>query len=302
MKLKIFRYDGTSEHRYDTFEFDPPEGMTVLSALFHVQERFDDSLSFRYSCRGAVCGSCAMLINRTPALACRTQLRGLPGPGEDSGHPPLSGSPPKGTPSGPQQVILNGSPVALIPHDRWDPAQEILIEPLPNLPVLKDLVVDMDPFFERYRAIEPHLMADHASLPPDGTERHMDHATVTALERYTNCVLCASCFAACPIPAEVPAFLGPAALARLYRFHLDPREKDPGYRLELGNTPSGWWACRFHTNCTRVCPKGVPPNLGIGDARKKLLNMGRGPKPHPQGKDGETKRKGGDIEPSGEDE
>ena len=77
MKLKVFRYDReTGESHYDTFEIEPLAGMTVLSALFKIQEEFDDSLSFRYSCRGAVCGS-AMLINKIPALACRTRIESL---------------------------------------------------------------------------------------------------------------------------------------------------------------------------------------------------------------------------------
>lgn len=75
MKLKVFRFDGeTGDSHYDTFEIETSTGMTVLSALFKIQEELDDSLAFRYSCRGAVCGSCAMLINRIPGLACRTRI------------------------------------------------------------------------------------------------------------------------------------------------------------------------------------------------------------------------------------
>ena len=78
MKLKVFRFDGeTGESHYDTFEIEPSAGMTVLSALFKIQEELDDSLAFRYSCRGAVCGSCAMLINKIPGLACRMRIESL---------------------------------------------------------------------------------------------------------------------------------------------------------------------------------------------------------------------------------
>jgi succinate dehydrogenase / fumarate reductase, iron-sulfur subunit len=268
MKLKIFRYDGESESpegsqtRYDTFEFDAPPGMTVLSGLFHIQERFDDSLSFRYSCRGAVCGSCAMLINKVPTLACRTQLQDLI---QD------------------EEGRTTGETISLKPYDAissgesWDPTSEILIEPLPHFPVLKDLIVNMDRFFEFYRSVIPVLKADDSTLPADATERTMEPAMVTELEHYTNCILCASCYGACPVSGEAPDFIGPAALAKLYRFTIDPREEDETYRLELGDSKAGWWGCEFHGNCKRVCPKGVPPNLGIGKARQKLMKMGKTP-------------------------
>lgn len=260
MKLKIFRFDGHGDPYYDTFEFDPPAGMTVLSALFHVQERFDDSLSFRYSCRGAVCGSCAMLINKVPSLACRTQLQYLLETGD--------------SPENPDPIVLKSYP-AILDGETWDPESEVLIEPLPHFPVLKDLVVNMDRFFEFYRSIQPVFQPDPSSLPEDGMERTMDSDKVTELENYTNCILCAACYGSCPVSGEAPDFIGPAALAKLYRFTIDPREQDHEFRLALGDSKAGWWGCQFHANCKRVCPKGVPPNLGIGQARQKLLKMGR---------------------------
>ena len=257
IRLKIFRYNGEAEPRYDSFEITPLPGMTVLSALFHIQERFDDSLAFRYSCRGAVCGSCAMLINKVPGLACRTQLQDLIVGRTDTG--PLK----------PYPAIENG--------EGWDPATEILIEPLPHFPVQKDLVVNMDRFFGFYRSVVPVFRPDQSTLPQSGKERLMGQEKVAELENFTNCILCAACYGSCPVSGEVPEFIGPAALAKLYRFSIDPREKDEDYRLELGNSRTGWWGCRFHTNCQRVCPKGVPPNLGIGQARQKLMKMGRKP-------------------------
>jgi len=256
MKLKVFRYDGAGEPHYDMFEFDPPAGMTVLSALFHVQDRFDDSLSFRYSCRGAVCGSCAMLINKVPRLACRTQLGEL-----------LQGM--DGITRKPYPAIEGG--------EGWDPKEEVLVEPLPHFPVQKDLIVNMDRFFEVYRSIEPVFKPADDGVTGTREERKMDPDHVPEMEHYTNCVLCAACYGSCPVSGEVPDFIGPAALAKLYRFTIDPREKHEGYRLELANSDSGWWGCQFHGNCKRVCPKGVPPNLGIGKARQKLMKMGKGP-------------------------
>jgi succinate dehydrogenase / fumarate reductase iron-sulfur subunit len=249
MRLKVFRYDQEGRSRYDIFEVKPSPGMTVLDALFFIQDRLDPTLSFRYSCRGAVCGTCAMLINKFPSLACRTQIevliRGIE-------RPKLK----------PYPAIENGEP--------WDPENEILVEPLPHLPIIKDLVVDMERFYQAYKSIEP-------VFKPEGTapelERKMESEKVTELENYTNCILCAACYGACPVESELPEFLGPAALAKLYRFAIDPREDKENYRLKLADKPNGWHGCKFHANCKRVCPKGVPPNLAIGKARQKLNKL-----------------------------
>ncbi|MDT8358332.1 MAG: succinate dehydrogenase/fumarate reductase iron-sulfur subunit [Methanomicrobiaceae archaeon] len=246
MKLIVYRYrEGMEEPRYDRFELEAGPGLTVLGALFEIQERFDDSLAFRYSCRGAVCGSCAMLINKIPRLACRTQVTSLLGSGEKSRLSPYPGA---------AETVS------------FDPEEEVLVEPLPHLPVIRDLVVDMDAFYGKYRFIEPVF---RPAGPAPEEERRMDPEDVHALETYTNCILCAACYGACPVDGKDPEYLGPAALAKLYRFHLDPREGE-GARLERADIPHGWWACEFHGNCRQVCPRGVPPIQAIGKARQEL--------------------------------
>ncbi len=106
-----------------------------MGALFQFQEKFDDSLAFHYSCRGAVCGTCAMLINKVPRLACRTQVASL-----------LKG-----------ELQMNLVPYSAIEEITvpWNPEEEILVEPLPHLPVIKDLIVDMTKFFKYYQAVDP---------------------------------------------------------------------------------------------------------------------------------------------------
>jgi succinate dehydrogenase iron-sulfur subunit len=250
MKLKVFRFrPGMKKPRYDTFVIKPETGMTVLTALFEAQSRYDDSLAFRYSCRGAVCGTCAMLINRVPRLACRTQLGALV--------------------AGERELHLSAY---TLPHltESWDKTEEILLEPLPNLPVIKDLIVDMGKFFEFLQAVGPVF---RPGGPDPERERLMTPEAVLELERYTTCILCAACFAACPVNGKNPAYFGPAALAKLYRFHIDPREQQGTARLLAADRPDGWWACEFHTNCRRVCPKGVPPDKAIGNARKELMKI-----------------------------
>jgi succinate dehydrogenase/fumarate reductase iron-sulfur protein len=252
MKLKVFRFhSGMKKPRYDTFAIEPAPGKTVLSALFEAQSHYDDSLAFRYSCRGAVCGTCAMLINRVPRLACRTRLAAL-----------VSGD-----------LDLPLSHYDLPDHtEPWDKTEEVLVEPLPNLPLIKDLIVDMDTFFNRYREIRPVFRPGD---PDPEKERLMTQESVRELEQYTTCILCAACFAACPVNGKNPRYSGPAALAKLYRFRIDPREQGT-VRLVSADHPDGWWACEFHANCRRVCPKGVPPDKAIGHARQELTKMKKG--------------------------
>jgi succinate dehydrogenase / fumarate reductase iron-sulfur subunit len=268
MKLRVFRTGKDLDH--SVYDIDPEPGMTVLGALFHIQENIDDSLSFRYSCRGAVCGSCAMLINRVPRLACRTQLRSL-----------LDGTAEISVKS------LKPYPAITQTPEAWKPESEILVEPLPHLPVVKDLVVDMAKFFDSYRAIEPVLRPGGRESERSNAERErmMQPGDVKELENFTNCILCGSCYGACPVDGKNPDYMGPAALAKLYRFHIDPREREEEgqekkvegrgtrNRLSLADSPNGWWACEFHSNCAVVCPKGVPPNRAIGKARQELKKM-----------------------------
>jgi len=254
MILKVFRYmKEKKEPRYDSFPLDTEPGMSVLGALFEIQEKYDDSLAFRYSCRGAVCGTCAMLIDKVPRLACRTQISSL-----------LDGS-----------AAMYLAPYPEIERSvPYDPSTEVLVEPLPHLPVIRDLVVDMTRFFAAYRAMQPVFKPWDTA--PD-RERTMEPSAVHNLEKYTSCILCAACYGACPVNAREQEYVGPAALAKLYRFHIDPRESGESSRLEIANTRSGWWGCEFHTNCTRVCPKGVPPSVAIGNAREELNRSGRAP-------------------------
>ncbi|MBU4220512.1 MAG: 2Fe-2S iron-sulfur cluster binding domain-containing protein [Euryarchaeota archaeon] len=131
MKFKIKRSNGEKVW-FDTFEIKPKPHMSVLEALFQIQDELDSSLSFRYSCRGAVCGSCAMLINKKQRLACRTQVSEIIG-----------------------ERVLTISPYGPIAKPEIKMGDDILIEPLPNLPLIKDLIVDMGPFFKHYEAVEP---------------------------------------------------------------------------------------------------------------------------------------------------
>jgi succinate dehydrogenase / fumarate reductase iron-sulfur subunit len=229
LTLRIERYNpAAGVPRTQDFTVEPRPGMTVLEALLRIQEDQDGSLAFRYACRGAVCGSCAMMINGDVALACRTQVAGL------------------GT-------------------------EVVTVRPLPNLPVLRDLVVDLEPFLEKDLAVQPWLQPQG---PDPERERLVPPEEWSEAEPYTNCILCASCYGACPVPERDPDYLGPAALAKHYRFLADPRDVADEQRLTLASGEHGVGACDTVWRCVRVCPKGVPPTRGIVATRERLGKEG----------------------------
>jgi succinate dehydrogenase / fumarate reductase, iron-sulfur subunit len=250
--FRIWRFDPADgrEAHYQEYSLDVPDGMTVLEALLRIQEEQDGTLAFRYACRGAVCGSCAMLINGREDLACRTQVHGVLA-AMRTGY---SGETRKKV-----ELPAETTPV-------------ITLEPLRNLRTLKDLVVDMEPFFEHLEAVQPWLQpAD----PEPEKERLVAPAEWAEAEPYTNCVLCSCCVSVCPAAAEDPAYLGPAALAQHYRFYADARDAAGEGRLDLVNGSQGVGGCDMVWNCVEICPKGVTPTRGIGKTRAAIRKAER---------------------------
>ncbi len=237
MKFRIARCrDGGNVTHYDVFEVEGRNGQTILDVLFHIQDHIDSSLSFRYSCRGAVCGSCALLINKIPLLACRTQVSSIPT----------------------TEIKLKPFAVLTDSTSGWNKEEEILIEPLPNFPVLKDLVVDMIKFFDALESMK--LWSDVS----EGTGVRLQSPENQAkIDRYVNCILCALCYGSCPVNAEKEDYLGPAALTKAWRFSEDSRSPDPSRYLEDAQQNNGVPMCDLVMNCVRVCPKGVAPGGAI---------------------------------------
>ncbi|MFW9787950.1 MAG: succinate dehydrogenase/fumarate reductase iron-sulfur subunit [Candidatus Thorarchaeota archaeon] len=243
MMFRISRSrNGGSITHYDLYKVDTKRGMTVLDALFQIQDRMDPSLSFRYSCRGAVCGSCSMLINKEPRLACRTQLAEAKN----------------------SEMKLKPFPAISDTPSGWNPDVEILIEPLPNMPILKDLIVDMTKF---YNALE--MMKLWSDSEDGDTPRTQSPDERKKIERYVNCILCALCYGSCPVNAKKNEYVGPAALAKAWRFHEDSRSADPKRYANAATQPEGAPLCDLVMNCMKACPKGVAP----GGAIRKLKNL-----------------------------
>ncbi len=142
-----------------------------------------------------------------------------------------------------------------------------VIEPLPLFRVLKDLVVDMNPFFEMHRSVKPYLM--NPEEPPE-KERLQDPEKQKVIDPALRCILCASCTAACPISRANRDYVGPAALLRAFRYIFDDRDADTAARLAALNTDDGAWGCKTMWWCSEVCPKGIPVTRCIGQIKKAI--------------------------------
>ncbi|MCX5803381.1 MAG: succinate dehydrogenase iron-sulfur subunit [Proteobacteria bacterium] len=226
--FKILRYDvkeSEIEPYFESYRIKVIPGLTILAVLLRIRDEIDGTLSFRSSCRSAVCGSCAMVINGKIDLACRTQ------------------------------VATFGS-------------NTIILEPLPNFEIIKDLVVDMTPFWNMYEKVKPYLIR---KSPDPEKEIQQSEEERKRIDQFVNCILCASCYGACPVLARDPEYIGPAALAKLERFALDSRDERAAAELEEINNDKGVWGCDMVLRCIDACPKDVRPTDSIVGLRKKLL-------------------------------
>ena len=225
--FKILRYDPLKDKYpyFQDFFFETEEKISLLEALMEIRNDQDSTLAFRYSCREAICGACAMVVNGNFDLACRTELQTF------------------------------GSSL-------------IVIEPLPNLGIQKDLVVDMEPFWEALSKIEPYLYADK-KIQKEGHK--IEEREMEKIFQYINCIMCGCCYSVCPVVSRDERYLGAAALAKLYRFVKDPRDKRPFSNWSRVNTEGGVWGCDTIFKCNEVCPKNVRPADGIEALRRKLV-------------------------------
>jgi succinate dehydrogenase / fumarate reductase iron-sulfur subunit len=146
----------------------------------------------------------------------------------------------------------------------------VTLEPLANLPVLKDLVADMGPFYDKIRAIVPWLAADPAKRPPV-REYLVDGSRSTKLSQFAACIQCGVCYSACPMVAADDRYLGPAALAKAYRFCHDPRDDAAAERLSRVAREHGLWRCHTIFSCHEWCPKGVNPTEAIQNLKKLTM-------------------------------
>jgi succinate dehydrogenase / fumarate reductase iron-sulfur subunit len=144
----------------------------------------------------------------------------------------------------------------------------ITVEPIRGLPVEKDLVVDMEPFFDAYRAVKPYLIT---SGNPPTRERIQSPTDRARYDDTTKCILCACCTTSCPVFWSEGTYFGPAAIVTAHRFIFDSRDEAAGERLDILNEVDGVWRCRTTFNCTESCPRGIEVTKAIQEVKRALM-------------------------------
>ncbi|MBF0401622.1 MAG: 4Fe-4S dicluster domain-containing protein [Magnetococcales bacterium] len=217
---------GTLESHYRDYTLDVSATTTVLLALEEIKSQQDGTLTFRQSCRSAICGSCAMKISGRTRLACKTHVG---------------------------EVARDGV---------------IVLAPMANQPVIKDLVVDIGPFYKKVHQIRPYL--------DDGPEKAhtLDKSAYDQVNHVTQCIMCGCCYSDCTMLEVSDDFVGPAALAKAFRVVSDPREGQKTARLQELSEPSMMWSCSRCAMCVESCPKDVKPMEAIVKLRTRGMAKG----------------------------
>ena len=199
------------------------EDLVVLDALNHIKDDLDGTLSFRWSCRMGICGSCGMTVNGKPRLTCSTFLREF--------YP-----------------------------------EPVVVEPLRNFPIIRDLIVDIGDFIDKLGQIKPWVIPRDQPKSAGG-EYLQTPEQVEEFIGFSSCINCMLCYAACPVYGLDPEFLGPAAIALAKRYNLDSRDAGASERLPVIAASSGVWECTYVGECSVVCPKGVDPARAIQQSK-----------------------------------
>ena len=231
LTFKVQRYlPGKDEKPYvQQFTVPMKPGLTVLDGLIYIKENIDNTLSFRSSCRMGICGSCGVLVNNFPMLACHT-------------------------------------PVEELKTDR------ITVKSLPNFPIIRDLVADLDPLFQKHRSMKPYIISrDESEEEEPAVELLQPQEELEGFVQFAYCVKCGLCMAACPTVATDALFLGPQPLGQAYRYCSDRRDSGDKERFKEADGRHGLWLCHLAGACSEACPKGVDPALALQLLKRAMV-------------------------------
>ena len=225
IRVQVQRYRPDVDEEPHLAEYEVPWGQdtSVLDALQWIKDNADPSLTFRWSCRMAICGSCGFMLNGVPRLGCEQFVRDYaPGP--------------------------------------------LRVEPLENMAVERDLVVDLEPFMSALAEVRPWIVEDQEKPLEEPTNRQTPEQMLTYHD-YAMCINCMLCYSACPQVSLASAFLGPAAVTAAVRYNKDSRDHGSAQRLPVLDREEGLWSCTFVGACSTACPKGVDPAGAIQQAK-----------------------------------
>jgi succinate dehydrogenase / fumarate reductase iron-sulfur subunit len=265
--LKVRRYlPESGEGAYwEEFKVELDPSLSVLDGLLQVKDRDDGSLSVRCSCRAAICGSCGMKVNGQSTLGCKTQI----GEAQEMANKFANGGASGARTREPGREIAG--------HDERGQAgaedTAIIVEPMGNMPVIKDLITDMEStHWTKIRRVTPWLLP-HGEAPE--REYVVEPESMIDITQSMACIQCGACVSSCLSMEADPDFIGPAALAKAYRFVGDPRDAETKERLhDLAHDPHGIYDCTHCFSCIDACPKGVAPMDQIMRLRRKAGEAG----------------------------
>ena len=244
--LRIRRFDPQSGEAayWDEHKVDMVGTNSVLDAILKIRDDVDGSVGIRCSCQQAICGSCGVRMNGKPGLACNTHLDEAAARAQGTGGWSLS-----------QDGEVGG-------------AEVIEVEPMGNMPVIRDLIVDMDAVhWKKIQRVTPYLINKE---PVPEREYIVPHENMVDVTQTMACIQCGACVSDCLSMEIDPLFVGPAALAKAYRFVGDPRDAEHFERLkDLSEDEHGIYDCTHCFNCIDACPKDVAPMSQIMRLRRK---------------------------------
>jgi succinate dehydrogenase iron-sulfur subunit len=238
IRVRRFQPDSGAGPYWQNFDVELEESLSVLDALLQARSSEDGSLAIRCSCRAAICGSCGVKVNGQSTLACKTKIQDA------------------------QNQVDRAAGLtteeAVAEHREHHPTPPIVVEPMANMPVLKDLVTDMEStHWTKIRRVTPWLVPDG---PAPEREYVVPAESMIDVTQSMACIQCGACVSACLSLEVDPDFIGPAALAKAYRFVGDPRDSQRRERLyDLAQDPHGIYDCTHCFSCIDACPKGVAP-------------------------------------------
>jgi fumarate reductase iron-sulfur subunit len=224
LEVEVWRGDATGG-RLVIYQVPRQPSQTILDVVTWIQREAEPGLSYRFSCRVGMCGSCAMMVNGIPRWTCRTHV---------------------------EKVVQNN---------------RLTIEPMRNMPVIKDLACNMDEFFDKWKSAEGQFRGRKSRqdavepLLPESPKRLAASAAI-------ECINCAICYASCDVVSWNPAYLGPAALNRAWSLVNDERDTAQQSRLQAIASDAGCHNCHSHQNCTTYCPNELNPTASIAGLKR----------------------------------
>ena len=245
VKFNIVRQSPNTSPQVQSYLLDVEVGNTILDCLNRIKWEQDGTLAFRKNCRNTICGSCSMRINGRSALACKENI-------------------------GSEVARLQKIAEANSEPSQLNDIPEMTIAPMGNLPVIKDLVVEMNRFWDNLEAVEPYISTAGRAIPE--REFLQTPEERAKLDQLGNCILCGACYSDCNAVEVNPNFVGPHALAKAQRMVADSRDAKTEQRLESYNEgTNGVWGCTRCFNCNSVCPMEVAPLDQITKIKHEIL-------------------------------